>query len=249
MSRIVTFILGTVLGLVIGAGLILYFISPRGSVTPRGVLIQPPAAQGNPQSTAAIQLKQEFFIPVIQTIFSEGNALAFPFSLTDQSTDQPVSEITCGKITFKPEGSGTTTAVQMDTGQIVIPIAFTGNVNAFGNCVDFNGWSLANLELRFDEKEQIVFGQINVQNVNLDGVSPLVGGLLTPLVQSTINNRFNPVEILRGDKIALKIPIKSTNSILQGKVKDVRAEIKDSSFFIYVTYDFSNEKQPSEPVR
>lgn len=249
MSRTATFILGAVLGLIIGGALILYFISPRGSAAPVGIAIQPPDAQGPPVGTAVIQLKQEFFTPVFQTILSEGSAPSFPLNLSGTTTDQPVSEITCGKISLKPEGSGATTAVKMENGQILVPIAFSGNFNALGTCFEFKGWALANLELRFDETQQIVFGQINVQTVNLDGAPAVVSGLVTPLVQSTLNNRVNPVQILRGDQIALRVPIKSTDSTLQARVKDVRAEIKDNALFLYVTYNFSGEKQTPPPVQ
>lgn len=247
MSRAVTFILGAVLGLVIGGGLILYFISPRGGASPVGNVIQPPDAQGAPPGTAVIQLKQEFFTPVFQSILREGSSPSFPLSLTGTPSDQPINEIACGKITLKPEGSGTTTAVKMEGGQILVPIAFTGNVSTFGNCFDFNGWAQANLELRYDETQQAVFGQINVQTVNLDGVAPVVSGLITPVVQSTLNNRVNPVQILRGDQIALKVPIQSTGTTLQARVRDVRAEIKDNALSLYVTYNFSGNQTVAPP--
>jgi hypothetical protein len=130
----------------------------------------------------------------------------------------------------------------MENGQVQVPIAFTGNFNAFGNCFNFNGWSLANFELRFDDQQQAVLGQINVQTVNLDGVAPVVSGLITPLVQSTLNQRVNPVQILRGDQIALKVPIKSTDSTLQARVKDVRAEVKENTLFLHIIYNFSGEQ-------
>jgi hypothetical protein len=246
MSRTVTFILGVVLGLVLGGAMILYFISPRSGAALSGNPIQPPDAQGAPAGTAVIQLKQEFFAPIFQAILHDGSAPSFPLSLTGGAApDQPMSEITCGKITLKPEGSGTTTAVRMENGQILVPIAFTGNINAFGNCFDFNGWAQANLELRYDETQHIVFGQINVQTVNVDGVAPVVSGLITPVVQSTLNSRVNPVQILRGDQIALKVPIKSTGSTLQAQVRDVRAEIKDNALSLYVTYNFTGEQTPA----
>lgn len=238
MSRGATFLVGAVLGLLIGGGLTLYFISPRGAAAPVGKPIQPPDAQSQTAGTAAVQLRQEFFTPVFQTLLREGNSPSFPLNLGGQETEQPVNEIACGKITLKNEGSGTMTAVRMDTGQILVPIAFTGSFNALGNCFNFTGWAQANLELRYDETQQTVFGQINVQSVNLDGVPPVVSGLVTPIVQSTLNNRVNPVQILRGDQIALKVPIKSTGSTLQGNIKDVRAEVKDNSLFLYLTYDF-----------
>jgi hypothetical protein len=242
MNKFVTFIIGIVVGLVVGGGLILYFISPRGNSNSKYTAIPAPDPQAPMPGTVALQLKQEFFAPVIQTIFNGQSQPTFPLSLTGQPAEQPVNEITCGKITLKSEGNGVTTAVRMENGQILVPISFTGNVNAFGSCFDFNGWSEARLELSFDENQQIVFGHIEVQTVNLEGVSPVVSTLLTPLVQSTINNRVNPFQILKGDQIALKVPVKSTGSTLHGKVKDVRAEIKDNILTLYITYDFSSEK-------
>lgn len=241
MSKTVTFILGIVLGLIVGGAGILYFVSPRSAAAPVGKPIQPPDANSSNAGTAVLSLNQDFFAPVIQTILHENNAPAFPLSLTGGQSNQPVNEITCGKITLKPEGSGTATAIKLENGQINVPIAFSGSVNALGSCVEFNGWAQTNLELRYDETQQIVFGQINVQTVNLDGISPVVSGLITPIVQSTLNSRVNPVQILRGDQIALKVPIKSTGSTLSAKVKEIRAEVKDNNLFMYITYNFSGE--------
>ncbi|MGI8468668.1 MAG: hypothetical protein ACR2N3_09460 [Pyrinomonadaceae bacterium] len=242
MSKAVTLILGIVLGLIIGAGGILYFVSPHRANAPVGVPIQPPAANGSSAGTAVIELKQDFFAPILQAILNNGGAPpAFPLNLTGQS-NQPVNEITCGKISLKSEDNGTTTAVKLDNGQILVPIAFAGNFNALGSCIEFNGSAQANLELRYDDAQKAVFGQINVQTVNLDGVSPVVSGLITPIVQSTLNNRVNPVQILRGDQIALKVPIKSTGSTLKAQVRDIRAEVKDNALNMYVSYDFSSEQ-------
>jgi hypothetical protein len=247
MSRAVTFVLGAVLGLIIGGALVLFFLSPRSGASLVGSQIQPPDAQ-NTGGTAVIQLQQEFFAPVLQALLRDENAPTFPLSLGG-GTDQPADQITCGKITLRREGSGATTAVRMENGQILVPIAFTGNFNALGNCYEFSGWAQANLELRFDDAQKIVFGQINVQTVNLDGVPPVASGLITPLVQSTLNNRVNPVQILRGDQIVLNIPVKATNTNLQGQVNDVRAEVKENALFLYVIYNFSGNGQTVAPAQ
>ena len=141
------------------------------------------------------------------------------------------------------EGSSVKTAVNFDNKQITLPLAFRGSTVVLGNCVKFTGWAQAKLELRYDEQQQTVFGQINVQTVNLDGVPIVISGFVTPIVQTTINNKVNPITILRGDQIALKIPVAATNGMLQANVKDVRAEVKDNSLNLYVTYDFKGTKQ------
>ena len=110
-----------------------------------------------------------------------------------------------------------------------------------GNCIQFTGWAQANLELRYDGEQQNVLGQINVETVNLDGISPLISGFVTPIVQSTLNGRVNPIQILQGKQIALSLPIAATNGKLQANVKDVRAEVKDNSLNLYVIYDFNGK--------
>lgn len=255
MSKFVTFLLGAVLGLLIGGGLIFYTFGgvPRAAQLP-GAPIQPPDANGLPPGTASVVLNQQFFDTVLATIFRDMNAPAFPLRLTGQKDQsgaiQPQlasfalqNNGTCdGKITLKPEGSGVKTAVRLENGKITAPLAFSGSTSVLGQCINFTGWAQANLQLRYDETQQTVFGQIDVETVNLDGVLPALSGFVTPLVQTTINNRVNPITILRGQQIALNLPIAATDGNLQARVKDVRSEIKENALNLYVTYDFAGTK-------
>lgn len=255
MSKILTFIIGAVLGLVIGGGLIFYLFSgaPRAAQLP-GNPIQSPDANGLPAGTASVVLNQRFFDTVLATIFRDMNAPAFPLNLTGKYNFADAPRATyasfalqngggCdGKITLQPTGSNVTTGVRLENGKITAPLAFTGSTSIIGQCINFTGWAQANLDLRYDAAQQTVFGQINVETVNLDGVSPLVSGLVTPLVQNTINQRVNPIVILRGQQIALNLPIAATDGTLKASVKDVRAEIKENALNLYVTYDFAGTK-------
>lgn len=245
-------IIGLLIGLILGGVVTFYlFVGvPRAAQVP-GAPILPPDANGTPPGTAQIVLKQEFFNNVLQTIFRDMNAPAFPLNLTGENRTQN-SEMQSyallqnsnqcdGKITLLPEGSGVQTSLRFDNNRIAAPLAFSGSTSVLGNCVQFAGWAQANLELRFDASQQNVVGQINVETVNLDGVSPLIGGFVTPLVQSTLNGRVNPIQILQGKQIALSLPIAATNGNLQATVKDVRAEVKDNALNLYVIYDFNGK--------
>lgn len=247
-------ILGLLLGAVIGAALVFFFLggAPRALKAPPGVPIKPPEANGVPAGTATVVLKQEFFNEVLGAIFRDMNAPAFPLNLTGENVNRD-SGLTAfglqasgecgGQIVLKPEGSGVSTGVRFENGQILAPLAFTGSTSVFGNCVNFSGWAQADLQLRYDEPQQAVLGQINVQTVNLDGVSPLASGFVTPLVQSTINTRVNPIPIMRGEQLTLNLPIAATNGTLNARVQDVRAEVKDTSLNLYVIYNFAGIKQ------
>lgn len=244
------FILGSLLGLVIGGALVffLYGGAPRAAQLP-GEPIQPPDPNGSPAGTAQIVLKQDFFNNVLNTIFRDMNAPSFPLNLTGENkADKPNAvkfalQNQCeGKITLLPEGSGVRTGLQFQNEKIDAPLAFSGSASVLGQCVQFTGWAQANMALRYDAAQQNVLGTINVETVNLDGVAPFVSGFVTPLVQGTLNQRVNPIQILQGQQIALNLPIAATDGNLQAKVKDVRAEVKDNALNLYVIYDFAGVK-------
>lgn len=245
------FILGTLLGLVIGGALVffLYGGAPRAAKLP-GEPIQPPDPNGSPAGTAQIVLKQDFFNNVLGTIFRDMNAPAFPLNIGEFQSDNPnavryglLQQNTCeGKITLQPEGSGVKSGLKFENDKILAPLAFSGSASVFGQCINFTGWAQADMALRFDKDQQNVLGTINVETVNLDGVAPFVSGFVTPLVQGTLNQRVNPIQILQGKQIALNVPIAATGGNLQAKVSDVRAEVKDNALNLYVIYDFAGVK-------
>jgi hypothetical protein len=254
MNKFLTFLIGALLGAVVGGALIFYLFvgAPRAAKAP-GEPIKAPDANGQPAGTAMIVLKQDFLNEVLKTIFRDLNAPAFPLNLTGQSNLRDPNIISSAlqqdggcdnKIVLKPEGSGVNTGVSFENGNILAPLAFAGTYNVpLAGCTNFTGWAEANLELRYDEAQQAVFGQVNVNTVNLDGITPIASGFVTPLVQSTLNNRVNPIPILRGEQIALKLPIQMVNGTLDARVKDVRAEVKETNLNLYVIYDFAGVKQ------
>ncbi len=238
------FIAGAFLGLILGGVLTFYFFVgvPSGSAV-YGEPIKPPDAAGVPPGTAQILLRQDFFNNVLQTIFRDMNAPAFPLG------SAPIHAATEGQclsqINMLPEGSGAQTGVRFENGAITVPLAFSGSYSSPFGCLQFTGWAKSNFEMRYDAASQSVLGQINVETVTLDGVNPFVGGIITPLVQSSLNTRVNPIQILNGKQIAVSVPIAATNANLRANVTDVRAELKDDALNLYVIYNFSGA--PTNP--
>ena len=245
------FILGALLGLIIGGALVFFFFggAPRAASLP-GEPIQPPDPNGSPAGTAQIVLKQDFFNNVLLTIFRDMNAPSFPLNIGEIKNENPEAVqyglqqgTTCdGKITLLPQGSGVNSGLKFENEKINAPLAFSGSTSVLGQCINFTGWAQANMALRFDAAQQTVFGTINIETVNLDGVAPFVSGFVTRLVQGTLNQRVNPIQILQGQQIALNMPIAATGGNLQAKVQDVRAEVKDNALNLYVIYDFTGSK-------
>ncbi len=223
---------GLLIGLLLGGALTFYFFVgvPRATKAP-GTLIQPPDPNNVPGGAAQIVLRQQFLNEALGTIFKEMNAPAFPLS-------QPSSDCE-GRITIQPQGSGVETGVSFENNRISSPLAFTGSYASPVGCVRFSGWAQSNFEMRFDQQSQTVYGQLNVETVNLDGVNPVMSALVTPLVQSTINTRVNPIRILDGRQIAVNLPVAAANGNLQAAVTDVRADVRDNALNLYVIYDFA----------
>ncbi|MDQ4119955.1 MAG: hypothetical protein M3209_00625 [Acidobacteriota bacterium] len=248
MGRIV---IGFIIGLLLGGALTFFlFVGTPKTIKAPGAPIKAPDPGGPPPGTASVILNQQFFDTVLQTIFRDLNAPSFPVGLAENKPKAGENAMSFAfqegcdnRITLKPEGSGVTTSVRLENGQIIAPLAFGGRASVpLVGCTDFSGWGQGNLELRFDEGQQTVYGQINVESVNLDGISPVVSPFITPLVQSTLNQRVNPIQILRGEQIALNLPIQAANGMLQARVKDVRSEIKENGLNLYITYNFTGTK-------
>ena len=240
--------IGILIGALLGSLLVFLLFGgvPRAAQTP-GAPLLPPDPGGVPAGTAQIVLRQDFFNEVLGTIFRDMNNPSFPLGLARASQDEPAvayglqqgSEACDGTITLLPEGSGVRTGLLFEDNKLGAPLAFSGSYSSPFGCLRFTGWAKASLDLRFDAAQQKVFGHINVETVNLDGVNPLLSGFVTPIVQSTLNNRVNPIQVLEGRQIALSLPIAATNATLLANVTDVRADIKDNALNLYVIYNFN----------
>lgn len=252
MSKTITFILGAVVGLIFGGVLTYYLLvgTPQALEKP-GQLVQAPNTEENkPSGTAQIVLNQEFFNSILQTMFDEMEAPSYPLKLSlnttikdSKSTKFALQNNQCeGKIKLLKEGSDVQTSVRFENNQMNVPLAFSGSANVFGNCVELKGWSQANLELRFDKEKQMVYGIVNVQTVNLDGIAPFITNIVTPLIQNALNQNVNPIEIINGKQISVDLPISAMGGNFQADIKDVRAEVKDKALNLYVTYDFQGKK-------
>ncbi|HKR58130.1 MAG TPA: hypothetical protein VJS64_00250, partial [Pyrinomonadaceae bacterium] len=95
---------------------------------------------------------------------------------------------------------------------------------------------------RFDQASQTVYGQVDVEGVNLEGVNPVANNFVTVFVRNAIDQRVNPLELIRAQQLQLMIPVKASNGAVQAQVKDVRAEMLDGSLRLHISYEFTGAK-------
>ena len=73
-------------------------------------------------------------------------------------------------------------------------------------------------------------------------MSPVLAGFVTAFVQGAINQRVNPLVLLRGQQLTLAIPVQAAGGTLQAQARQVNQEAKDGRLRLYVTYDFKGAK-------
>jgi hypothetical protein len=238
-----------VLGIVLGGGGAIYFLgTPRAHLLP-GTAVQAPAPGSDAPGTIVMDVDDRFFDQVLGSIFRDLSSPSFKLSRNnDRANDSPMQPAVfqsggcANSITLLPESNNVKTRVQFAGGRITLPLAFSGNYNALGNCMQFKGWAQTSIQLSFDQPKQSLYGQLNVEGVNLEGVAPVANSFVTVFVQNAINQRVNPLELLRAPQLVPVIPVKASGGVLKAEVKDVRAEILEGSLRLHITYAFKGER-------
>ena len=208
-----------------------------------------------------VALNEQFFDALLDAIFKNFNAPEFPLAV-----NRPDSKLTSSKssaLSFGSENSaiqnskskietcnesirllreadGVKTAVRFRDGKIYTPIAFSGAYNPpLVGCIEFQGWAETNIDLEYDRQSRKLLGRVRVLSVNLGGVSNLASGVLSRLVQSSIDRKINPIEILQTDKLSFVVPLQNAGGSLKMKAAGVRHEIGNGVLNVHISYEFS----------
>lgn len=238
------YVLVLVVGILVGGAAAIFFLGVPPAKSAPGQAVQAPDKGANPPGTVVIALEQSFVDAVLATTFNGLGTPTFNLGQTqgDERVEQALFQGGCtNTITLLPEGSGVKTGVQFRNGSVYAPLAFTGSYNLAG-CLQFKGWAQTQIKLSFDQEKQTVYGHVDVEGVNLEGVNPIANNFVTVFVQSAINQRVNPLVLVSEQQLSLMIPVKASNGAVKARAKDVRAEILDGSLKLYLTYEFSGVK-------
>jgi hypothetical protein len=205
-----------------------------------------------------ISLNEPFFDALLDAIFKNSNPPEFPLASNDSklknkdsefeirnasfSDEKPKSEIenpACSEtLKLQREIDGVRTAVRFRDGRIYAPIAFSGNYNPpLIGCVGFSGWAETNIVLEFDAQKQSLIGRAEVLNVQLSGTGGIGSSLITKLVQSSIDRKINPIQILQMDKVSFVVPIQNAGA-LRMKAVGMRHELANGVLNVHIAYEF-----------
>jgi hypothetical protein len=238
------YVLILLLGILLGAGAAIFFLGAPPAKSAPGQAVQAPDKGGNPPGTVVITMEQSFVDAVLATTFSGLGTPTFQLGQMrgDERIEQALFQGGCtNTITLLPEGSGVKTGVQFRNGTVYAPMAFTGSYNLAG-CIQFKGWAQTQIKLSFDQEKQTVYGHVEVEGVNLEGVNPIANNFVTVFVQSAINQRVNPLVLVNEQQLSPMIPVQASHGAVKARAKDVRAEILDGSLKLYLTFEFTGVK-------
>ncbi len=209
-------------------------------------------AQTQPQIQRAdisITLSEQFFDALLETIFKNFKPVEFSVAKNakNKSAEIKIENAAYRKndkcnevIRLEREVNGVRTAVRFRDGRILAPLAFSGSydVPLFG-CADFTGWAETNVELNFDAGKQALLARVKVANINLNGVSGLGSGVLARLMQSSIDKKINPTEILNVEKLSFLFPLESMGGNLRLRATEMRPEISPGELKVKIFYELS----------
>lgn len=195
----------------------------------------------SPAPEVTITVNEEFLNAFLDSMFTNLKSPSAPLVITPSDKDRSVAEsYGCQSvITLQKEEGGVRTAVKLEQGKISAQLAFAGSYNStLLGCIEFRGWASTSWVLEFDRARQIVLARVQVQDIHLTNVPALASGSLVKIVQSAIDQRINPLELLKLDQLSARVPVPPAGGALRLRATDVRPEIVPGSLHVHVTYEF-----------
>jgi hypothetical protein len=203
------------------------------------------------QSEVMLHLNEKFFEAFLDALFRQNAQLEFSIAEFGEIPKSETSkfykvglkdsfiEPRCDeKIRLQRQIGNQKTAVYFREGKIFMPIAFTGSYNPpLIGCIDFSGIAETNLDIYFNPRTQTLLGRVTVSSVNLSGTGGIGGTLLARLVQSSIDKRINPINLLQLEKLSFTFPIDAKIEIKM-KAIGVRHEIVNGGLNVFIKYQF-----------
>ena len=200
-----------------------------------------------------VTLNEQFFDALLDSMFEHGGppAIAIAKANTNANSSGPMSngfvpsvgqdsarQGPCNEtIRLLRETQSVRTAVRFREGKIYAPLAFSGSYNPpLIGCIDFSGYAETNIDLEFDRQMHSLIGRVRVLNVSLDGTAGIGSSVLTRMVQSSIDKRLNPIEILKAEKLSFNVPVQ--NSSIRMEATAIRSEITNGALLIHIDYSF-----------
>ena len=204
--------------------------------------------QPAPAAEAVLTLNQAFFDMVLETVLRDFAPPSYPLKLAaldrsgaltnDRQTAHALLECP-NAVTLAREVGNVRTQIFLREGQLTAPLAFTGSYKPVLGCLRFQGWAETEMNLDFNAAQQTLNLRVTVKNVHLNGVPSLFTGPLKGMVQDSLDQRINPLPLLRAEQLSAQVPLQALGGTLQLRAREVRPVISDGALSLHILYDFA----------
>lgn len=192
-------------------------------------------ASNAPQPEATLSVNEQFLNSFLTAMFDNLQEPAMPLTVGGATSSAECAS----EIRLKREANGVRTAVHFEQGKITGPLAFAGayNSNLLG-CISFTGWADSELQMEFSRERRAVLARFRLRDIHLNNTPAMLNGPLLKMVQSAIDSRFNPIELLTLEQLSTRANIKQAGGALRLEATNVRPEITQNALTLHITYRF-----------
>ena len=193
-----------------------------------------PRQVSTPPAEATVAINEQFANSFLDAIFDN---LKEPSVSLNRSGS---AEYGCVSVaTLKREVGGIRTNVRFQSGRISAPLAFAGSYySSLLGCIQFSGWANTTINLEFDRSRQALVGRVKIEEITLPNIPSLASGALLGVVQTAIDNRYNPFNVLTLEQISSRVAIAPAGGALRLRAKEIRPEITPGTLKLYLVYEF-----------
>ena len=189
----------------------------------------------SPAAEATIAVNEQFLNSFLTAIFDNLKEPSMPLTIGGaSSTAQCPSEIR-----LKREVGGVRTTVHFENGRIVGPLAFAGAYSSsLMGCIEFSGWADSEVNLEFDQSRRALVARFHLREIHLNNTPVALNGPLLNMVQTAIDRRYNPVDLLTLEQLSTRVNVQPAGGALQLRATEVRPEITPGAVTLRITYEF-----------
>jgi hypothetical protein len=193
-------------------------------------------AANAPTGEATITVTEQFLKSFLTAMFDNLNEPSMPLTVGGAKSGPDCAS----EIRLKREAGGVRTAVHFENGRIVGPLAFAGSYNSgLMGCIEFSGWADSEVVLEYDNTRRALVARFRLRDIHLNNTPAVLNGPLLSMVQNTIDQRYNPVELFTLEKLSTRVDIQPAGGALQLRAREIRPEITPSALTLHIVYEFT----------
>ena len=182
-----------------------------------------------PAGEVSVVINEGFLNALLDAIMSQSAPLKFPLGQGGRGCASEIELVRASE--------GVRTQVRFASGRVGAVVAFRGSYQAsLLGCVPFEGWADSVFNLSFDRERQAFVARVEVNNISLRNIPSLLSSTVTATVQDAINQRVNPVTILRAEQLSAGVPLAQGNN-LRLRAKGIRPTVVGKELRLHIAYE------------